>query len=161
MIKKMTYFFHGKRHYIDFPILDNLYQQAFASSFAFPFQLLAFAQSSLFSFLNRYALNTTAQPKMMAGIMIQNSVISIGDVFMEHRKNSNVQVVLLGIIMKTVVIGQTMLIVHVLRKQQSKQSMMMKLEMVVKKPIMIQQMKLTIDLLLLRNRKRKRKILEN
>jgi hypothetical protein len=55
---------------------------------------------------------------MMAGIMIPNFVISIGDVYMEHRKNLNVLVGLLGIIMKIVVIGLIVLIVHVLKKRQ-------------------------------------------
>jgi hypothetical protein len=47
------------------------------------------------------------QQKMMAGIMIPNFVMSIGDVYMEHQKNLNVLVVQLGIIMKIVVIGLT------------------------------------------------------
>jgi hypothetical protein len=57
------------------------------------------------------------QQKMMAGIMIPNFVISIGDVYMVHQKNLNVLVVQLGIIMKIVVIGLIVLIVHVVKKQ--------------------------------------------
>jgi hypothetical protein len=58
---------------------------------------------------------------MMVGIMIPNFVMSIGDVYMEHPKNLNVLVVLLGIIMQIVVIGLIVLIVHVLKKQQQRQ----------------------------------------
>ncbi len=61
------------------------------------------------------------QQKMMAGIMIPNFVISIGDVYMVHPKNLNVLVVLLGIIMPIVVIGSIVLIVHALKKQHLKQ----------------------------------------
>jgi hypothetical protein len=68
-------------------------------------------------FLKQHLLNTIVQLKMMAGIMIQNFVISIGDVYMGHRKNLNVLVGQLGIIMKIVVIGLIVLIVHVLKKQ--------------------------------------------
>jgi hypothetical protein len=70
-------------------------------------------------------LNMIVQQKMMVGIMIPNFVMSIGDVYMEHRKNLNVLVGLLGIIMKIVVIGLIVLIVHVLKKQQQKQYLKM------------------------------------
>jgi hypothetical protein len=66
-------------------------------------------------------LNMIVQQKMMVGIMIPNFVMSIGDVYMEHPKNLNVLVVLLGIIMQIVVIGLIVLIVHVLKKQQQRQ----------------------------------------
>jgi hypothetical protein len=70
-------------------------------------------------------LNMIVQQKMMVGIMIPNFVMSIGDVYMEHRKNLNVLVGLLGIIMKIVVIGLIVLIVHVLKKQQQNQYLKM------------------------------------
>lgn len=53
---------------------------------------------------------------MMAGIMIPNFVISIGDAFTEQQKNSNVLVEQLGIIMQIVVIGLIVLTVHVQKK---------------------------------------------
>jgi hypothetical protein len=74
--------------------------------------------SLLLFFLKAHMLNMIVQQKMMVGIMIPNFVISIGDVYMEHRKNLNVLVVLLGIIMKIVVIGLIVLIVRVLKKRQ-------------------------------------------
>jgi hypothetical protein len=57
------------------------------------------------------------QLKMMAGIIIQNFVVFIGDARMENLKNLNVQVVQLGIITTIVVIGLTVSIVHEQRKQ--------------------------------------------
>jgi hypothetical protein len=118
------------------------------------------ALPSLFSlvfFSKVHLLNTIVQQKMMGGIMIPNFVMSIGDVYMEHRKNLNVLVVLLGIIMKIVVIGLIVLIVHVLKKQQQRQY----LKVTKKKEGMILMEKMMIDLLLLKNPKRKRKNLEN
>jgi hypothetical protein len=72
-------------------------------------------------FLKIPLLNMIVQQRMMAGFMTPNFVISIGDVYMEHPKNLNVLVVLLGIITKIVVIGLILLTVHVLKKQRQKQ----------------------------------------
>jgi hypothetical protein len=71
-------------------------------------------------------LNMIVQQKMMAGIMILNFVIFIGVVFMVHRKNLNVLVGQLGIIMIIVVIGLIVSIVHVLKRLQQKLFLKMK-----------------------------------
>ncbi len=142
-------------------LVDNVQK----ASSSIMFQLLVLALPSLFSlvfFSKVHLLNTIVQQKMMVGIMIPNFVMSIGDVYMEHPKNLNVLVVLLGIIMQIVVIGLIVLIVHVLKKQQQRQYLEMTTDKILqKKEGMILMDKMMIDLLLLKNPKRKRKNLEN
>ncbi len=142
-------------------LVDNVQK----ASSSIMFQLLVLALPSLFSlvfFLKAHMLNMIVQQKMMVGIMIPNFVMSIGDVYMEHPKNLNVLVVLLGIIMQIVVIGLIVLIVHVLKKQQQRQYLEMTTDKILqKKEGMILMDKMMIDLLLLKNPKRKRKNLEN
>jgi hypothetical protein len=99
---------------------------------------------------------------MMAGIMILNIVMSIGDVFMVHQKNLNVLVVQLGIIMQIVVIGLTVLIVHVLKRQHLNQYLkMMKNKKLAKEILILMNMVMIHLLLFIKKKKRKRKKIEN